>query len=90
MPPRLPVKSVPPLRAATALYAATASLKGVVAWLAINSLLVKAPGGNPVIDVPLVSMSPWIFVGPVFVMADPPRAPNVAAEPRFIYLRMPV
>jgi hypothetical protein len=62
----------------------------VAAWLAINSVPVKTPGGNPVIGVPVVPMSPWIVVGPVFVMADLPRAPNVAAEPRFIYLRMSV
>jgi hypothetical protein len=67
-----------------------ASLRGVAAWLAMNLLPVKTPGGNPVIDVPVVPMLPWIVVGPVFVMADPPRAPNVAAEPRFIYLRMSV
>jgi hypothetical protein len=71
-------------------YATLASLRGVVAWLAMNSPPVKTPGGNPVIDVPVAPISPWIVVGPVFVMAEKLRAPYVAAEPRFIYLRMSV
>lgn len=45
---------------------------------------VNDPGGNPVIEVPPVPMSPLITVGPVFVIAAALRAPNVAAVPRLI------
>ena len=59
-------------------------MRGVVDRAAINSVPVKVPGGNPVIDVPVVPRSPLITVGPVFVTLAWLRTPKVAAEPRFI------
>jgi hypothetical protein len=67
-----------------ALYAAIASLSCVVALVEKNSVPLKVPGGNPVIDVPVVPRSPLMLVGPVFVTVAALRTPKVAADPSVI------
>jgi len=46
---------------------------------------VKTPGGNPVIEVPTMPISPIIVVGPVFEIAERASAPYVPAEARSIW-----
>jgi len=56
----------------------------VVALVEKNSVPLKVPGGNPVIDVPVVPRSPLMLVGPVFVTVAALRTPKVAADPSVI------
>jgi hypothetical protein len=48
----------------------------------MNLAPVKTPGGKPVIEVPVVPISPVTSVGPVLVIAAPARTPNVEAVPK--------
>jgi len=82
LPPRVPVSSVAPGREKTAMYAAVASWEAVVACPPIWLDPVYTPGGNPVIDVPVVPISPPTFVGPVLVIDVKPKAPYVDAVPK--------
>ena len=82
MPPRSPVRGMAPASPTRALYAVRASSSGVIAWLETNSAPVKIAGGKPVMDVPVVPMSPLMAVGPVFVVPWELRTAKVDAEPR--------
>jgi hypothetical protein len=85
MPPRSnPVREVAPPRLAIALNAANASLRGAAALIEIILDPLKIPGGNPVVDVPVVPRSPVMIVGPVFVTAAALRTPKDAADPSVI------
>ena len=86
LPPRFPTRTVAPDNVATALYAERASASAVEVALPKSSLPVNTPGGNPVIEVPPVPMSPRTSVGPVLVIVEPDRAPYVEAVPRPIYV----
>lgn len=68
VPPRSPVRTVAPLRPNRVLYAEVASLSAVVVSLPMNLVPVIRPGGNPVMEVPAVPISPVMIVGPVLVM----------------------
>jgi hypothetical protein len=50
----------------------------------MNSPPVNLPGGNPVMDVPEVPISPLTTVGPMFVMLEKPKAPYVDAVAKSI------
>lgn len=56
----------------------------MIALVEEYSVPLKIPGGNPVIDVPVVPRSPLMLVGPVFVTVAALRTPKIAADPRVI------
>jgi hypothetical protein len=48
----------------------------------MNLAPVKTPGGNPVIEVPVVPISPVTTVGPALVIVEPDKTPKVEAVPK--------
>ena len=62
-------------------------MNAVIALLSpMSSVPVKVPGGNPVMDTPVVPRSPEMLVAPVLVIpAVPERAPKVENVPRSIW-----
>jgi hypothetical protein len=62
------------------LYVVVASVTATAATAAVDIMPVQVPGGNP--EITPAPMSPSTTVGPKFMIAMPPRAPNVDADPK--------
>lgn len=85
-PPSVGLVIMPPESARAASKADVASaLPWTAAGDPVPVVPVNTPGGNPVIDAPLVPMSPSTIVKPVLVMPVTASAPKDAAVPRLIY-----